>query len=386
MYPSLKRHRGILIALAGAAALLVLTACGPTAPAPETPGAGSEHPQAQAAVDRITELSQPTEDYETPGDPTAGESAEGKTIYFVPIGLKVAYFLNIEASMKLAVAALGAELVTCDGGFTPAGVSACLDQAANSGADAVVTGAVPYEMASNSFDALAAKDIPVYLATARVPDGVSPLLVSGPTDELLPPVAALAADAVIADSNAQANVLYIKVIDSPALTAMGDAGVAQLREECDACEITVKDYSSANQAQLASLVSAELLAGPDIDYVISQTDAQLADILKGIQTAGRAGQVKVASANGSLSALQMVGSGQLLADVGYSAAYLGWTYVDAVVRLLNDETVPEYYPSVIRVFTEDNIGDLELTPEAEASVDWYGSDAYQDMFSELWGV
>jgi hypothetical protein len=39
-----------------------------------------------------------------------------------------------------------------------------------------------------------------------------------------------------------------------------------------------------------------------------------------------------------------------------------------------------------RIFTAGNIGDLDLTPEAEKTGAWYGSTDYQDGFKKLWGL
>ena len=39
-----------------------------------------------------------------------------------------------------------------------------------------------------------------------------------------------------------------------------------------------------------------------------------------------------------------------------------------------------------RMFTPANIGDLDLTPDAEKSGEWYGSTDYQDGFTKLGGL
>ena len=38
------------------------------------------------------------------------------------------------------------------------------------------------------------------------------------------------------------------------------------------------------------------------------------------------------------------------------------------------------------MFTPENIGELDLSPEAEKSGEWYGSTDYRDGFKELWGL
>ena len=47
--------------------------------------------------------------------------------------------------------------------------------------------------------------------------------------------------------------------------------------------------------------------------------------------------------------------------------------------------VPEY-EIPIRLFTRDNVGEIAVTPEAEASGEWYGPTDYPDDFKTLWGL
>jgi ribose transport system substrate-binding protein len=52
--------------------------------------------------------------------------------------------------------------------------------------------------------------------------------------------------------------------------------------------------------------------------------------------------------------------------------------------MLGKPIVPEKPP--LRMFTAANVGSVSLTPAAQASGSWYGSDSYTTMFEHLWGV
>ena len=52
--------------------------------------------------------------------------------------------------------------------------------------------------------------------------------------------------------------------------------------------------------------------------------------------------------------------------------------------MLGKPVVVERVP--VRMFTTANVHSLRLTPAAQASGEWYGSDAYTGMFEHLWGV
>jgi ribose transport system substrate-binding protein len=374
-------------AAAAAVGLLLAAGCGSSSGGGSTGDAGA----ATYAKGELAKYTAAHDTYPSPGPAIPGGVAglRGKTVFFIPIGLKISYFQNIQAGMREALGKVGVDLRGCDGGFTPSGVAACINQAVGENAAAVVTNSVPYELAPTAYSALAAKGIPVYLAGSPLPAGKSnsAAMAFGDSAPLLGPVARLSADAIIADSNGTAKVLYIKVIDSSSLAAMGDAGIAEFRDHCPQCTVTVKTINTATLHQLPSVVSGALISDPDINYVLPQTDADVSGAVTGIQNAHYTGKVKGATANGDLSGLQLLKQRSfLIADVGYSANYLAWENVDAALRMMSGQTPPAQYPNVIRVFTPDKVGDLTLTPQAAATGAWFGSDAFKAQYLALWGL
>jgi ribose transport system substrate-binding protein len=71
--------------------------------------------------------------------------------------------------------------------------------------------------------------------------------------------------------------------------------------------------------------------------------------------------------------------------MGINYAYQGWAIADAAFRMmLGKPPVEEKIPQ--RLFTKENIGSIELTKEAEASGEWFGSTEFTQMFTKLWGL
>ncbi|WP_084022521.1 sugar ABC transporter substrate-binding protein [Amycolatopsis thermoflava] len=311
----------------------------------------------------------------------------GKTIYYIPLSLQVATFTNQLAGLQQALTKVGATVKSCDGQLSPTGVAQCIDQAIGARAHAVVTSSISYEMASTAFSRLTGAGIPTLLTgtepVAAAPTGLH-FLSQGWYQRV---EARLAAQAVIADSNAQAKVLYLRTSDSKSMVEMGAAGIDELKTGCPDCRVNVIDVAGTQVSQLPSIVSGALLKNPSIDYVIPQTDNWVPGVLTGIQNAGATSRMKMASTTAILGSLQILKSNPvLIADVGASPNYIGWAIADSAIRMLSSEPVPAGYPPLVRVFTKDNIGTLQLTPQAETGNDWYGSAPYVAGFEKLWGV
>lgn len=391
MNPTRFRWARRLTAVAAAAGLAAVTACGAASDTGKKSTSGGDPAAVEYAKQQIAKYTAAHTSYPSAGPPIAGTVAplKGRTVFYIPIGLKISYFQSIQAGMQDAFGRAGINLRSCDGGFTPSGVGACINQAIGENADAVVTNSVPYELTSTAYDALAAKGIPVYLAGSPVHPGKerTAKMSFGDSGSLLRPVAALAADVIIADSQGRAKVLYIKVIDSSSLRDAADAGIKEFADRCPGCEVVVKTINTATLNQLPSIVSAALISDPDITYVLPQTDAHVAGALQGVQTAGFINKVKAVTSNGDLSGLQMVNDKRfLIADVGYSANYTAWTNADAAVRMLAGMVPPAEYPRVIRIFTPANVAGLTLSPAAGVSNDWYGNDSFKADYLKLWGL
>lgn len=311
----------------------------------------------------------------------------GKTVYYIPISLQVPYFAIELDAVTEALESVGATVRGCDGQFAPTSVVQCMDQAIGAGAAAVVTSAVPYEMASAGYEKLRAANIPTQLAIAAPPaDGNIPEGLHYLEQEFMThPAQRLASKAIIADSDGKANVLFMKIIDSAALIGSGQAGIDEFAENCAECVVEVVEVSGARADEIPSVVSTKLLANPNIDYIMPQTAAHLANTITGIQNANATDRVKIATTTGSLAGLQVQKSNPaVLANASSSIHYSGWIIGDSVVRMIVGDEVPTTYPPVYRIFEASNIGSLDLTPEAERTNAWFGPATYVEGFQALW--
>lgn len=315
------------------------------------------------------------------------DSLKGKTVWYVPFGSGVPILNAYGVTTGQALAKAGLNFHQCDGKFVPTTIASCLSQAGSQGANAVITGYVDYELVPTAFDALVAAGIPVLLAGVE-PSGSktsTPKFAILPLTENNKLMQTLSADAVIADSGGKAHILYVGSTDSTATRLLAATAKDHIAEACPGCTFTNLTYTTAALDKLPSQVSSALVAHPDTTYVVPTFDSTVPQVIAGIRSAGFADKVKVASRSASLDGLQRIKNGQIqFADVGSSPAYTGWQFADSIMRQMTGNVPDESNPGVVRVFNKDNVGELDLTPNAYGTNDWYGSDEYQQTFLTAW--
>lgn len=374
---------------AAVASLILLAGCaGDTAgPAEPTETAAGLSPEAQAAADIVAAVSQPTNEFTPPGPAVDGSALDGKTVYFIPATLQVPLLNVIGQGVTEALSNVGADVQICDAKANPADAASCIGQAIDAQAAAVVTTGLTPDFAPTAFDALLQAGIPwVQGLTAPAGEG-DPSQVAYVTPNIVA-MQAWATNWVIADSDAQANVLVIKLTDTPATTMWADLGIlATYEEACTDCNVEVIEINAGQTDRLPSLISSALLANPDITYIQSQFDQFLPAVTQGVQSAAR-DDIKINSVDGYLSTMQDIAAGgNVKSVVAYNTTALAWYMADAAVRLGSgaEAAIDPGFP-FRRMFTDQNVGELTVTADAQETGEWFGDADYQAGFLELWGV
>ncbi|GAA3336789.1 hypothetical protein GCM10017714_00990 [Curtobacterium pusillum] len=381
-------RRGTRIALgaAAAAAALFLAGCS-TVGSASTPSASSGD---SALASKIAKLEKLPSSYPIPsGTISDVSSLRGKTVYYVPITQQSPQFGVTQVALKAALGKLGMTLQVCNGNATPTGISQCVTQATSAKAAAIITDAIPYQEASNAFAAAQKAGITV-LNTDQIVDPDAPAsktlgyIEAAGTSQMK-----AVADWIAYDSNGKGSVVINESTDSPASVAFVTAAQKEFKKVCSGCSVTINKVSSANFSLIASSTSSALVKTPGVGYVVSEFDQYLQPTLGGVQQAGKTASVKGVSGAAQLSGLQMLSNKNFLyASVGQASAYQGWADADAVARMLTGTSgadLPEY-TIPIRLFTRNNVGDVTLTNDAQASGEWFGPKDYTDSFLKLWGV
>ena len=388
MKKSMKTLGGI-VAIAG---VLALTACS-GGDSSGTGTMGAITPEAAAAAKVVEAVSSPVDTFTAPGPAlTNVASFAGKTVYYIPATLQVPLFTIQEAGLKAAFGAVGAQVQTCDAKSNPQDLATCLGQAVDAKAGAVVIGSLPVSMAPTAFQAVTDAGIPlvITLVSDEAIQGDAPVY-SDPTKvgyvtQNGIEIQAWNANAVIADSNGSANVLAVEVTDTEATKLWTEIGaLGTYAEACPNCKVEKVETTTGTIDKVASLVSAKLVANPDIKYIQVPFDGFVQPVIQGIQAAGR-DDVKIVSGDGYLDVLQsMKAGGAVIADTGFNVFATGWYAADQVLRIATGSGAveKEVFP-FRRMFTPANVGSLDLTEEGQASGSWYGKADYMGGFAQLW--
>jgi ribose transport system substrate-binding protein len=385
---SSNRHTLLTVSTAALAAML-LAACSPgTIDEDGGPNNGSSGDSASPVADVAADVEaamQTQDSFEVPTEPVDTSALAGKTVYHIPLTAQVRIFQLNGSTIGEALETAGASLTTCDGGANPSQVSGCFDQAIGADAAAIVADGIPYGMAANSFDAARAAGIPV-VVTNLLEDP------EHPADDTLfympqPAIGMVTsvADSIIADSDGQATVVLQRVTDNYSTIGMADAVEQEFADRCPDCTVVVNEVTAANFPLVAPSTSSAILGNPDTGYVFPLFEHFIQPTIGGIQQTPNAAQIKIAAASATAGGLQQIADDSpVFAMAAPNIPYQAWGTADAIFRLVAGQEAPDYAISY-RLFTQDNIGDIDVTEDAEASGEWYGPTDYKEQFAALWG-
>ena len=296
-------------------------------------------------------------------------------------------FAITAAEMKTAVGAVGAKLDVCsDPTGTPTEWNACVGQALSENVAAIVLDAAPWQVVANQLVAATKKGIKVVLADQPS----SPALPPADTADILGvsgTMQAAVADWVINDSGGKGSALILMDTDGPAPPAyIEDFALPQFKKYAPGFTYTIQKISTANQGQVSSAVTSDLLKSPSTGYVYTEFDQFLQNAQQGVQSANATDKVKGVSSTALLSSLQLLKAGQYsYADAGQDYPYSAWAFADDAFRLiLGQPAVAENIP--MRLFTRQNVSSVQLTSAAQDDGAWYGATNFPALFKKLWGV
>ena len=376
-----RRARTVAAAGSIAALALSLAACGGS---DDNSASGSSAGSSSSASSALDKYTQPLDKYPVPTESISNVSSlSGKTIFYVPITQQSVQFSVTQKGLEAAAAAVGIKVQTCDGKGTPTDISACIGQATDAKAGAIVTDAIAYGLAANALDGAQAAGVPVIISNQVVDT-------AHPASKTLDYVAAggsameeALATWAVQDSGGKAQVLFNLSTDGPSPAVFQAAG-QKVYDSCSGCKVTINKVSTSSFSQIPSSTSAALLQNPNITYVDAQFEQYAQAVQAGVQQTSRS-DVKLIAGAGELGGIKQVQSGSLAAVAAQAAAFQGWVDMDAALRLMLGVDVPEYTIPV-RLFTKDTMSDVKLTDAAQQSGEWFGPTTFTDDFTKLWGV
>jgi ribose transport system substrate-binding protein len=333
---------------------------------------------------------QPPASVEYPKVPGAATKLSGKSVYYIPILTNAPLFQSQANLLKNAVSAVGMTLTVCNGNENPADLTTCFNQAIDSGAAGIIADSVPPQLVPHAYAEVVTAKVPTVALNINepVPAQYASMVTAFDRQEITQ--GRITADQIIADAGGKAHVLLIGLNTSATTTNTLNEGIKpEFKSRCPACTVTEIELNGSQLANVPSIVAAGLVQNPDTNYVDAEYDVLVPGAIQGISEEQKQSTVKLASVNGTLSAMQSIKSGTMFADTGNDINYEAWASVDMLIRMImgmNPEAEQHSELIPLRTYTKATISDITLTPSAYQSGNWFGTPSYDQEFAALWGA
>ncbi|MCD8352654.1 MAG: sugar ABC transporter substrate-binding protein [Planctomycetaceae bacterium] len=109
-----------------------------------------------------------------------------------------------------------------------------------------------------------------------------------------------------------------------------------------------------------------LQANPDVDLIFCSSDVMVGGVVEAVKLAGKEGQMKIISFDGSGFGMNLVKDGRITADIGQFPIKIGQIAVETALDVLSGkvkaEDVPRFIDSGNKLITKDNVE--ESLPDA----------------------
>ncbi|MGH8995858.1 MAG: sugar ABC transporter substrate-binding protein, partial [Acidimicrobiales bacterium] len=187
----------------------------------------------------------------------------------------------------------------------------------------------------------------------------------------------------VAQTQGKADILYITSNADVSSAAVQSGATSELHNTCPNCKMT---FANANPVdwptKIATTVEAAISADPGINYILTTYDSMAPFAATGILTAGKRGQIHIASANGTPSIIDQIRPGSTITmDVGQNTSNIAAGGLDSALRLMlgmqpGDPVVGN------KIIDQQNVSDFG---EPAVSGRGYGN-AFIDGYAKTWGV
>jgi ribose transport system substrate-binding protein len=384
------RGRIIRVALSVVAALVLAGAvgCGDDDSQNEATGAaGGGGGEGLAEARQIVREAERPLEFQFAGEPFDATEARGKNVWFIGVSLEVPFVKTWLTGMREALGTVGAEVTAFDGKGQVSEMNRGIQQAIAANADAIFIGSGQIKALSASAARAESAGIPVINGMGgkpQIPRDVPGVVAEVTVD--FEQIGELVAAWTLADQgDDEGNVLAIESSDVDA-TEHYVRGLTETFERlAPDRSLDVEDVPVAQwQTRLPTLTRTAVQRDPELSHLIPLYDGMTLSVLPALTQAGAADRVRIASTNATPVVLESLEKGTpVKADVGTPTNWLGWASADQVLRVITDNPPVEDEQIPVRLFTENNIGELDIEGDESS---WYGDVDLGAEYGKIWGV
>jgi len=159
---------------------------------------------------------------------------------------------------------------------------------------------------------------------------------------------------------------------------------SQLAANCPDCEIVQEINVGVTEwgTKIQPSVQAAVQANPQINVVIPIYDSMAQFVVPALRLAGKTGEVKVGTFNGTPFVLDYIQQGLVDMDIGESLDWIAYATVDGHLRDACGLPSPTALNVPFYIFDKNNAAEAGTPAQFDTG---YG-DAYKSGFHKLWGI
>ncbi len=302
----------------------------------------------------------------------------GSTIYHIACNLALEGCSNVANAMKAAATTAGIGFKICDGGTTADTITACFNQAVNAKPDVIIVNGIGADAAANGYAEAAAAKIPVIGSFTGNTPGAVPGVVTEVAGTACTNEGTILGQFVIADSNGKGNSLFVGT-KTYACNVQRLAGYQAAMQACTTCTAKSLDFAiDSLQTTLPQQISSGLTANANVNYVAGTFDAVALAATDQIRQSGKT-NIKVVGFDANAPNLQLIAKGDIqVADITTGSEDAGWAAVDAAIRVIAGQTLPNSINVSTVLITKNNAPTIGAV--------FKGATGYVNQFKTLWGV
>ena len=367
---------------AALAAGLVLSGCSsaseeaaPTEAA-SAPAAADNLAVAQAAYDAALAASLT---FAYPGDAFDASAASGKKVAMISINDQIPVLKQWTDTIAAGLESQGVKVTQkSDAGGVIDPLPKFFAQAVTDKVDLIITNAVPAAL----IPLADLGDIPVMTTNQTAAPGVAVAegIAADPSFDYTI-AASLMADWFCVTGAGAGNAVVWGSEGQASSPVMIDVIKARVAEVCPGAKVDYQDAPLASwfDGTLDGVAKNAVTADPSITHLMPIYDGMSFATGAGLTAAGSA--AIQSSFNMTPAVAAAIGTSSVKMDVGCPNDWFSYATVDAGLRLLTGNAVPENYGITCKVFDESNIASIDAT--VENSVNWYGID-FAAEFAKFW--
>jgi len=165
----------------------------------------------------------------------------------------------------------------------------------------------------------------------------------------------IAGEFLVKESDGTAKVAILEGVPGQEAGTQRFDGFTEVLKGHPGMEIVASQTANFSRDQGFNVFQNMLTAHPEIDALFATNDMMALGAIEAIRAAGKTGAITVVGFDAVDDARDAIREGTMMGTVAQYPAEMGRMAVESAVKIITGESVPEYVPVKIEMFTQDNL-------------------------------